>query len=108
MDTSKKYRKEDAFRYAPSVDTGKRGAAQWYVMDMLFMEAVEKDSTKGWYRTEASCQKACDKLNKQDAHAYVRLDNGYVGLASGSTRDSKTGEYVRTGAVPINTILSVL
>jgi hypothetical protein len=55
------------------------------VFDLLFHEWVESDSTKGFY-TRVGCEKLVAKMNAEDkskGRHYVRLQNGFVGVASG-------------------------
>lgn len=73
---------EKGVRFFPASNAGMGWHdSQWYVLDGLTTEAVEENPNKGWYNTEAQCQKHCDRLNEAEEKAgrfYERLDNGYV------------------------------
>jgi hypothetical protein len=77
--------KNAAVRFAPAIDRDSLfpSTGKWYVLDMLFAESFEKDPKKGLFRTKAMCEKACAKLNAKEMRHYVRLENGYVGIATG-------------------------
>lgn len=75
-------KKEQAARFAAATNgKGNWRGSQWYVLDLLTQEPLEKNPDKGWYNTRRQCLIVCDKLNAVETKAgrrYVELGNGYV------------------------------